>query len=301
MNNAEKVSVVIPTYNRPVDVARAVRSALAQTHRPYQILVVDDGSTDNTGDVIRSMPPPVTYLNKENSGVSSARNLGLQYVTGDYICLCDSDDYWDPGWIKSAVNAIEGTPGAGAAVCTTLAMVAPDGREIGTVVRDISSNGVVDLPKLFLGGITGSNLCMRADILKAVGGYDTTLRTAEDIDFALRISAVTTIVAISQPLVYITQSSGSLSKYLNTGNRLRVFSKFESTFPTLAHRYRNALLDAKVETTLSYARDLIVARQFANAHARLSESWAYRPTTQAAILWTKILILKLITRAKPSG
>ena len=297
---AEKVSVVIPTYNRSVDVVRAIRSALAQTLLPHQILVIDDGSIDETQEAVRSQPPPVVYLKKENGGVSSARNLGLQHVTGDYICFCDSDDYWDTSWIESAVNAITRTPGAGAAACTAVTTVGADGRILGLEVRDISSNGVVFLPKLFLGGITGSNLCVRTDVLKSVGKYDTTLKTAEDIDFALRISAVTTIVSIPRPLVYISQSSGSLSKRLNTGNRLRVFCKFENTFPDLALRHRRELLDARVETTLSYARDLIVARQFAPAKVRLRESWVYRPTKQAALLWIKMFLLKFVIRTKPN-
>ena len=68
------VSVVIPTYNRKKDIVRAVQSALAQTHPPFEVLVIDDGSTDATADVVRAMPAPVRYIGKPNGGVSSARN-----------------------------------------------------------------------------------------------------------------------------------------------------------------------------------------------------------------------------------
>lgn len=86
----------------------------------------------------------------------------------------------------------------------------------------------------------------------------------------------------------------SLTKYLNTGNRLKVFCQFENRFPQLAALYRKELHEARVETTLSYARDLILARQFISARARLRESWTSRPSWEGVVLWLKLTILTLI-------
>ena len=133
------VSVIIPSYNRADDVQRAVRSALLQSHTPLEILVVDDGSTDRTAEVVRAMSAPVRYLPKPNGGVSSARNLGMREARGDVFALLDSDDQWAPDWLGLAVAALEAHPEA-AAVCAkkgldvTLVEAAPRAGQLQVLV-----------------------------------------------------------------------------------------------------------------------------------------------------------------------
>lgn len=295
-----KVSVVIPTYNRALDVVRAARSALAQTLPPHQVIVVDDGSTDHTAALVRELPSPVQYIAKPNGGVSSARNLAFQHVTGDYVALLDSDDHWDPRWLETAVRAIEAVPGAGAACCTRLRGVLPDGTELGvSPPKPGLVNGIIRLPDLLLGGMMGSNVVLRTEARQAAGDFDTTLKTGEDIDFALRVAATTPIVEVAQPLVNVTSTPGSLSKNINTGNRLKVYAKFEQEHPEAARRFAKEFLDARVVTTLSYARDLMWARQLPAARQRLRESWSYRPTLEAAKLAAKLAVLTVLGRGRP--
>src|SRR5437764_10734914 len=90
------VSVVIPSYNRAYIVGQAIESALQQTHRPVEVLVADDGSTDDTRRVVEGYGPPVRYFYQPNAGVSAARNLGLRHARGEFIALLDSDDRWLP-------------------------------------------------------------------------------------------------------------------------------------------------------------------------------------------------------------
>lgn len=295
-----KVSVVIPTYNRARDVVRAARSALAQTLPPHQIIVVDDGSTDDTATLVRELPAPVVYIAKPNGGVSSARNLAFQHVTGDYVALLDSDDHWDARWLEAAVSAIEAVPGAGAACCTRLRGVLPDGTELGiSPPKPELVNGIIRLPDLLLGGMMGSNVVLRAEARRAAGDFDASLKTGEDIDFALRVAATTTVVEVAQPLVNVTSTPGSLSKNINTGNRLKVYAKFEEQNPEVARQHAKAFRDARVATTLGYARDLMWARQLPAARQRLRESWGYRPTLEAVKLAMKLLVLTVLGRGRP--
>ncbi|MHC5083841.1 MAG: glycosyltransferase family 2 protein, partial [Planctomycetota bacterium] len=95
-----KISVVIPAYNAEATVARAINSVLAQTRPADEIIVVDDGSTDNTAEVVRSFGEAVIFIQQENAGVSVARNKGIETATGDWIAFLDSDDEFLPDKLK---------------------------------------------------------------------------------------------------------------------------------------------------------------------------------------------------------
>lgn len=90
------VSVIIPSYNRGYIVGKSIESVLAQSYRQIEVIVVDDGSTDNTREVVAGFDDRVRYFYKENGGVSTARNLGLRECRGEFIALLDSDDLWLP-------------------------------------------------------------------------------------------------------------------------------------------------------------------------------------------------------------
>ncbi len=91
-----KVSVVIPTHNRANYIAHAVESVLDQTFRDYEIIVINDGSTDNTQEVLKKFEDKIKLLHQENKGIAQTRNRAIQESTGEYIAFLDSDDYWMP-------------------------------------------------------------------------------------------------------------------------------------------------------------------------------------------------------------
>jgi glycosyltransferase involved in cell wall biosynthesis len=106
MNSPLFITIIIPTYNRASTISRAIQSVLNQTYTHYQLIVVDDGSEDNTREVIMDFPQ-VAYYYKTNGGQASARNHGLQYAKGDFIASLDSDDEWLPNYLEHQVNAIQ--------------------------------------------------------------------------------------------------------------------------------------------------------------------------------------------------
>ncbi len=101
-----KVSIIIPTYNYGKFICEAIDSILNQTFKDYEIIIVDDGSTDNTEEIIKKYEDKINYFYKTNNGPASARNLGIQNATGDYICFLDSDDIFLPNKLEIQVNLL---------------------------------------------------------------------------------------------------------------------------------------------------------------------------------------------------
>ena len=108
------ISVVIPLYNKQLEIGAAVRSVLAQTRPPQEIIVVDDGSTDGGAEVVCAIGSPLVRLVRQsNAGVCAARNRGIAESTGEYIALLDADDAWEPGFLAEIAAMIREFPGCG--------------------------------------------------------------------------------------------------------------------------------------------------------------------------------------------
>jgi len=105
----ETISVIIPTYNRESQVPDAVRSALEQTLKPFEIIVIDDGSTDRTADALAAFGSAIRYIRTENGGVSAARNRGIREANGEWIAFLDSDDTWHPSKLERQLGCAGGT------------------------------------------------------------------------------------------------------------------------------------------------------------------------------------------------
>ena len=112
-----RVSVIIPTFNRADLVKQAVDSVLRQTVTDYEVIVVDDGSTDGTRQALEDVTPPVRYYFQKNRGVAAARNLGIEEARGEYLAFLDSDDLFEPGFLEAVLATFAAHPEAGA-VCS---------------------------------------------------------------------------------------------------------------------------------------------------------------------------------------
>ncbi len=134
------VSVIVPTFNRGYCLERTVRSALAQTHRRLEVLVIDDGSTDDTRDVVAALAvdPRVRYIWQENQHVSAARNMGLRHARGAYIAFLDSDDVWMPWKLELQLACMEASPEIGM-TWTDMDAVDPEGRVTSRLLRTMYS------------------------------------------------------------------------------------------------------------------------------------------------------------------
>ena len=226
MSMENLVSVVIPTFNREKVVCRAINSALNQTHSNIEVILVDDGSTDCTPELIARAyknEPRLKYIRTANGGVSRARNTGIKASAGDYVAFLDSDDYWIPWKIEAQVKCLELLPQAGMIwsdmdsvddngtllherylrrMYSAYERISDLGLNLFSAEHSISttSMGVKDLPnhlRLFegnifspmvIGNLVHTSTCLlRRSRLEKIGGFREDLQvTGEDYDFHLR-------------------------------------------------------------------------------------------------------------------
>lgn len=225
------MSAVIPTFNRAADVRIAVGTAVAQRYpaASLEIVVVDDGGTDDTEAVLRAeFGDRVRYLRKPNGGVAAARNFGMAASTGALIALLDDDDEWHPDKIARQVDVLTRHPDVGMVITDVERM---DERRVGFEIfrrRDfIPEDGWV-LPHVLRNpALAPASAMFRREVLAATGGFDTNLRTAEDLDFHLRVALRFPIAVISEPLTRAMRGHQGLSALSRTNrDYLDVIERF---------------------------------------------------------------------------
>ena len=188
LQNQPTVSVVIPCYNRAGLIPRAVASVQAQDYQEIEIILVDDGSSDDTLSVAEQLHRQdnrVRYiLHDRNKGEAAARNTGIRAASGEYIAFLDSDDEWLPGKLESQVRALSGAPANVAAVSARHLLVDDDGKE--TIVRDWTEVTPITCLNLLAKGCglsMGNTFLVRANVFSDVGYFDETLRLFVDLDW----------------------------------------------------------------------------------------------------------------------
>ena len=183
-----KVSVIIPTYNRSSLVKDAICSVLAQTEPDLEVIVVDDGSTDDTHRVVESLSDSrVSYFYKVNGGVASARNFGLSKAKGEYLAFLDHDDLWPPDYLEVMVSHLENNAEFGAAY-SPITVVYPDGRKVKSYKKPEGKSGQITLDLFKHGFVWTSAALICREVLENFAFDESLKRSYEDGDFFLRLS-----------------------------------------------------------------------------------------------------------------
>lgn len=215
------ISVVIPTYNRVRQLKQAVESVLAQTTPVGEIIVVDDGSKEDTRRELSAYGDLVTVLVQENSGASVARNLGMRRAKGEWIAFLDDDDMWLPEKTERQMELITANPSLGLVYCSDYA-VDDDLKVLSTRPAQPKNRGDV-FDRLLAGNFifTSCALARRRAIEKA-GYMDLQMRFAQDWDLWLKIAAEYPVDFVPEPLVLYRQSlSGCLTRDMSLDHRLQ--------------------------------------------------------------------------------
>ena len=238
-----RVSVVIPTYNAATMVEQAIQSVLAQTYRDLEIIVIDDGSTDDTENVVRPFGERVRYFRQENQGVSAARNFGIKQARGEFIAFLDSDDLWAPEKLAEELPCLEGDPQLGLVYCDWAVISGQEVLHASYLETLPASSGYVFDELVQSGFILTSGVVVRRTCLNDVGDFDKSLSIAQDYDLWLRISYNWKVQLVAKRLFTKRNLDGSLSSNLakTALERIALFEKTLRTLPGMKARSRRLL------------------------------------------------------------
>lgn len=206
------VSVIVPCYNQGHFLGACIESALAQTYSPVEIVVVDDGSTDDTPEVARRFEGKIVYVRQENSGPAAARNKGVEIAKGEVIGWCDGDDLLYPGCLSRRVAMLLGDPDVGMVV-GNIGFVGEDGRDLGIQPEPFEEPfriGFYDAVTRNWGATCGTVLRKRA--LVECGLMDPMLLTCEDWELQIRVATKFYLLYDPEPMAAARQVRGSLSR-----------------------------------------------------------------------------------------
>ena len=257
------VSVVIPSYNRAQYIAETIESVLAQTYNNIEVVVIDDGSKDNTREVVEPYSPRVRYVWQENSERGASRNHGLRLSKGEFLAFLDSDDLWLPNKLEEELRIFGEMPNVGV-VYSDADLVDSEGRFLKTIMRNGYSGAVTD--KLLRDNfVTLSAHLIRRSLAVQVGGFreERELSGSEDWEFWIRLSCVTEFAYLRKVTTKIRthpantmSDAGAMSRSM--GNALKVVKEQDY----LSARQKAGLHKMRAKISLINAINYCTSRKY---------------------------------------
>jgi tetratricopeptide (TPR) repeat protein len=204
------VSIVIPAYNHAPYLAQTISSALAQTWRDFEVIVVDDGSTDETAKVAAQFGDAIRYIRQDNRGIAGARNTGIRHAYGEFVSLLDDDDLWERDYLEIVLSVFRKYPDTAAVHAGWQAIDKEGKRSPQRSVRAVPPERLYHtlMAERFF---SGACVTVRKTVLDNVGLFDETLQGCDDLDMWLRISRAHTFRGIPRALVLYRVHEGGLS------------------------------------------------------------------------------------------
>ncbi len=193
-----RVSIIIPTHNRVIFLKEALDSVIKQSFSDFELIVVDDGSTDGTADLVAKYPG-VRYIYQKNRGVSSARNLGIRSARGNFIAFLDSDDLWLNDKLKEQISFFDISPDA--SICQTEELWLRDGQKRNPKKKHQKYSGYILKECLPLCIVSPSAVMLKKEVFEKIGLFDESFPVCEDYDFWLRAARIYPIYLIDKCLI----------------------------------------------------------------------------------------------------
>jgi len=291
------VSVIMPTYNRLDYLPETLDSLQAQTFHNYELIIIDDGSTDDTAALLRSRPEPIRYFWQENAGPAAARNKGLSHAQGQFVAFLDSDDLWRPRFLEVMSDYLTSHPDIDIAFCKFQTI-----DDQGTILPGHHKKphaGRITTPLFASTFITTPSVMARLQVIRDAGGLNPSLPTNEDYDLWLRLSLKHKFGHVDEPLTLRRSHPGTQSR---NGSHIPLIRKSE----LLERFYREHGQSAGIDRTLAHRRLAKVYRSagraslrahcYAQAREMFSRSLKYRPASPAN--WLRYLFAGIFAKTR---
>jgi glycosyltransferase involved in cell wall biosynthesis len=298
------ISVVIPTFNRLQKLAAALDSVFAQSYSSFEVIIVDDGSSDGTRQHIeslirtRSERPSLRYVFQANQGSSVARNRGIAEAGGQWIAFLDSDDVWYPDKLQWQVRAVESYKDVCGACITDARLVNDSSLETTsfratgkTYTQEIGlAEDAVERLAWTFDHFWVTSLLVRADLARQIGGFDPRIQFCEDHDFNFRLSLVASYCYVNKVLVQLDRSPAPSTirpwekAEVRLQNRERMLQKWLEE-RALAPKIRKIILGNLRQTHSAWANWYLEARRYEEARKSLSAAMAIQRTGPLTIKW----------------
>lgn len=194
-----EISVIIPTYNREWIIKESIDSVFSQTFDAYELIVVDDGSDDNTAEILDSYGNKLRIIRQANQGVSAARNRGIIASSGEFIALLDSDDLWLPEKLDRQMSFFRNNPDA--VICQTQEIWIRNGKRVNPCKHHKKLSGMIFEPSLNLCLVSPSAVMFKRELMDMVGFFDESFPACEDYDLWLRVGLAYPVYLIDEPLI----------------------------------------------------------------------------------------------------
>ena len=290
MDASPLVSAVIPAFNAESFIAEAVSSVLAQTYRPVECIVVDDGSTDGTAEVVRSFGSEVRLVTQPNKGVANARNSGAAVANGAFLAFLDADDVWMPNKLEKQMILLEDNSSLGL-VYSGVLEVDEALRPIGQVEPAPPGSALRNTLLLEQPWITAacSTGVLPIQSFHAVKGFDEQLSTSADCDFVCRLACRYAIACVPEPLTLYRRHSSQMSADIGLmeHDMLLVFDKLfgDEALPSPVRSLHGRAL-ANLYFTLAASSRRTSSPTRSMRH--LLRAWHYDPRRAAQLLWRSV-------------
>jgi glycosyltransferase involved in cell wall biosynthesis len=257
-----RVSVIIPAFNGEKYIGETIQSILAQTHRPLEVLVVDDGSTDRTAEIVQRFGEPVRYIRQENAGTAAARNRAVAESRGEFIALLDQDDLWVPHKLERQMPRFAEDPRIGLVFAGIEFFDTHSGKITSTYfpgpelsLRDLLAHVVLPV----------QTILFRKSALEKIGPFDTTLGGTDDWDIGIRMAAEFRMVGVDEILgrvrLHDTQQGRNTDRMFH--NAMRVLDKHANIRPG----------DRAIAAAIRKGRDELREHQYGCIKGRAFEAW----------------------------
>lgn len=297
------ISVIIPAYNAEQTILETIKSVQKQTFADFELIVINDGSTDKTMELLNTVQDPrLKVFSYSNGGLPVARNRGIIQATGEFITFIDADDLWTPDKLELQLAALQKNPQAGLVYSWTLVM--DEKGEDFYPGKSVSFEGNVHAQLLLSNFIaSGSNVMLRREAIASVGEFDATLRSCEDWDYWLRVAPHWSFVVVPKHQILYRQTSGAMSSKVDVmeKNHLIVHERaFQVAPPELKILKNQALANIYLYLTQLCLTQVFVISDVNTAGKKLQKAVRLYPKVLFNKKTITLLIKLLLIRLFPS-